>query len=114
MPPEERAKEIAGPRRAEFIDAVAAEREACAVIAETTVGAYDRRWRCNNPATPSEIAAAIRARGNKIGWGDCENEWSELTDPRHHFDFATEVACKKCSCPGSKNNKTGRVFWPTD
>ena len=41
------------------------EREACAVAADTAVGEWNRRENWYKDATPTQIAAAIRARGDK-------------------------------------------------
>ncbi len=44
-------------------------------------------------------------------WDDCfEHDWKEVDS-----DIGgnrTDVVCRKCGCPGERDDKTGEVFWP--
>ena len=45
-------------------------------------------------------------------WNDCEHEWQEAEDSMATPETHTDVACKKCDCPGERTEATGEVFWP--
>ncbi len=45
-------------------------------------------------------------------WNECEHEWQEHPDSQFSNELVTEVVCKKCGCPGQREEKTGDVFWP--
>ena len=47
-----------------------------------------------------------------MDWQNCKHEWRELVDSQWHSEIETAVECKKCGCPGAKDNKTGEVYWP--
>lgn len=47
-----------------------------------------------------------------MDWQNCKHEWRELVDSLWHSEIETAVECKKCGCPGAKDNKTGEVYWP--
>jgi hypothetical protein len=45
-------------------------------------------------------------------WDDCEHEWEPVIDSQFSNETHTDVRCKKCGCPGERDEKTGEVYWP--
>ena len=47
-------------------------------------------------------------------WLECEqHEWVEKVDSQFSNEHQVDVYCVRCKCPGEKDLKTGKVFWPT-
>lgn len=51
------------------------------------------------------------AKEIRKGWAACDHSWHEV-ESQFSSEYATDVRCEKCGCPGEKDNKTGDVFWP--
>ncbi len=54
-----------------------------------------------------QFAASLKFR-----WQDCCHDWRVKIDSQSHSDLETDVVCERCGCSGSKNNKSGEVFFP--
>jgi hypothetical protein len=42
----------------------------------------------------------------------CEHDWQESVSSQFSSEYQVEVYCDKCHTYGSKDLKTGDVFWP--
>ena len=47
-----------------------------------------------------------------LSWSNCEHEWQEKIDSQFSSELFTDVVCKKCGCPGQRNESTQEVYWP--
>jgi hypothetical protein len=49
-----------------------------------------------------------------MSWDDCEHEWVEkwYDDVADGKPGYTQMLCKKCKCPGERDDTDGSIFWP--
>jgi hypothetical protein len=47
----------------------------------------------------------------RSNWDHCDHDWKESPYSDIGGD-RTIVECKKCGCPGERDDNTGEVFWP--
>jgi len=43
---------------------------------------------------------------------ECEHDWKEAVDSQFSNEHETDVKCIRCGVAGSRNEKTGDVYWP--
>lgn len=47
-----------------------------------------------------------------MDWKNCDHIWVESTGDHDSPPDRSQVECKKCGCPGERDNVDGSVFWP--
>lgn len=57
------------------------------------------------------VGTVDKALSSAPRWSDCQHEWKEVESQWNNERY-TSVTCKKCHCPGERDERTGEVFWP--
>jgi hypothetical protein len=93
-------------------------RAAIEAMREPTVEMVEAIWKHANldwaeaaQAWDDAIDEALKPTqpASESSWTDCIHDWAEV-----NFDLGgnrTAVKCKKCQCPGERDNN-GEIFWP--